>query len=533
MNRRNFIQGVVAFASLADLAASCNRKNNIRGGMSGASAYTGHKLRDEKFGEPVETITKDVVIAGAGISGLSAARTLHRAGIKDFMLLDLEPAVGGNAASGRNALSAYPWGAHYIPVPNNSLHEYIQFLQEANVITGMDEHGLPVYNEYHLCFDPQDRLYINGRWQEGLVPAFGVPADDLKQAAHFLKLMDDFRHAVGSDGREAFAIPVNDSSKDEAFVKLDRITMKAWMEQEGFTSSYLHWYINYCTRDDFGTTHDKAGAWAGIHYFASRKGKGSNAEHSDLLTWPEGNGYLVQHLQKGIQNNIQTGALVVAVKAAEDGVSIHYFDVATRQLKAVNAKQCILALPQFIACRLMNDTERSVMVRQHLHYVPWMVANITVGALEERSGPPLSWDNVIYNSQSLGYVESTHQLLSSAQTKRNLTYYMPLTGETPMVERKRALEKTYGQWVGEILADLKVIHPNIEEAVEEINVKLWGHAMVQPLPHLVHGPVRKALGESIRNRIHFAHTDLAGISIFEEAFYQGLQAAKKVLSHLS
>jgi hypothetical protein len=124
-------------------------------------------------------------------------------------------------------------------------------------------------------------------------------------------------------------------------------------------------------------------------------------------------------------------------------------------------------------------------------------------------------------------------LLTSGQTRRNLTYYLPLTGETPSAERKRSQEKTYEQWVKEILADLKVIHPNIEEATEEINIRLWGHAMAQPLPRLIHGPVRKMLGESVRNRIHFAHTDLAGISIFEEAFYQGLQAAKKVITHLT
>jgi hypothetical protein len=87
--------------------------------------------------------------------------------------------------------------------------------------------------------------------------------------------------------------------------------------------------------------------------------------------------------------------------------------------------------------------------------------------------------------------------------------------------------------VEEIVADLKVVHPNIEYALEEVNVMLWGHAMAQPLPGIIHGPVRTALSAPIDNRIHFAHTDLAGVSLFEEAFYQGINAAKNATRNLN
>ena len=532
MDRRNFIQAFTAFAGLLGFAPSCKKKKVIKGAIVGASAPIGHLLRDKTFAEPVDIISKDVVIIGGGVSGLSAARTLQNGGISNFTVLDLEQHVGGNAACGTNAVSAYPWGAHYIPLPNNTLTDYIEFLTEAGVITGMNETGLPIYNEYYLCFDPQERLYINGRWQEGLVPHFGVPDNEKEQIERFLSRMDAYRQAVGTDGKEAFALPANNSSKDVAFVQLDEMTMQQWLQQQNFTSPYLQRYVNYCTRDDFGTPLHLVSAWAGIHYFACRKGKGANAEHSDALTWPEGNGWLVAQLQKGIKNKIQTGALAVAVKPTADGVVVHYFDVATRQLKGIKAKQCVLAIPQFVASRLLNDRERSEKVAAHLHYVPWMVANLTVSTLEERSGAPLSWDNVLYESQSLGYVEATHESLQGYLPKRNLTYYLPLTGGTPAEERKAAQSKTHTQWVEQIVADLKVIHPNIEDALEEVNVMIWGHAMAQALPGLVHGPARGALSASIANRIHFAHTDVAGVSLFEEAFYQGLNAAKNVTHNL-
>lgn len=499
----------------------------------GASFAVGHLLRDKKFAEPSSIEKKRVVIVGGGVSGLSAARHLLQNGETEFALLELEQKEGGNAANGNNDVSGYPWGAHYIPIPNNDLTEYLQFLEEAGVITGYDNAGLPIYNEYYLCFDPQDRLYINGSWQEGLVPNFGVPDNDKNQIARFLEVMNDSKHATGDDDKQAFSIPVDTSSGDASFAALDNQTMKEWMLQNGFTSEYLHWYVDYCTRDDFGTPSQLVSAWAGIHYFASRKGKAANAVDHDVLTWPEGNGFLINSLAKDARKNIRTNALAVKVEMNDGSVSVDYFDVKDKALKRIEAGHCILAVPQFIASRLLNDAARTKEVKKNFHYMPWMVANMKVKNLEERSGAPLSWDNVLYGSDSLGYVEATHELTQQHLSVRNLTYYLPLTNRDVVDERKIAQQKSHDEWVRNVIDDLKKVHPNIESAIEEVNVMIWAHAMVQPLPGLIKGDVRHKLSASISKRLHFAHTDLAGISIFEEGFYQGLKAAKQVLNHLT
>lgn len=532
MNRRNFLQLSLAVTGLIGLLPYCKRKKTIKGKIVGASASVGHLMRDKHFTEPTIFEQKEVVIIGGGISGLSAARQLSKNGVQDFMVLDLESKMGGNAAYGQNEVSAYPWGAHYIPIPNNDLTEYKDFLFECNVITSYHSTGLPIYNEYYLCFDPQDRLYINGSWQEGLVPVNGVPENDKKQMERFFALMEDFRHCKGKDGKDAFAIPVDKSSSDEMFTMLDNKTMKEWMLENGFISGYLQWYINYCTRDDFGTPFDKISAWAGIHYFASRKGKGENAEYSDVLTWPAGNGWLVQQLEKDVKRNLRPNALVVGVQAEKDNIIVDYLDTASHQLVRLYAKQCIMAVPQFVASRLLKDNIRQEKAHQNLKYVPWMVANLRVNEMEERSGAPLSWDNVIYDSDSLGYVVANHQLVQQKIPKKTFTYYLPLTQDTVVEARKKAQQKSHEEWVNLIVADLKKVHPDIEDKTQEIDIMLWGHGMVQPLPGIVHGNIRKELSASINNKIHFAHTDLAGISIFEEGFYQGLNAAKKVINNL-
>lgn len=529
MDRRTFIQWGAGLTGLSAYLLSCKPERKIPGSIVGANATRGHLLRDKKMERPASWIDKDMVIVGGGISGLSAARWLRNKGVSDMVLLELEDHVGGNAHHGRNELSAYPWGAHYIPVPNNDLTEYLSFLSECEVIVNTDAGGLPVYNELSLCFDPQERLYINGRWQEGLIPQFGVPTAEMQQMERYLKQMELYRYAKGNDGKDAFAIPVDRSSKDPEYTKLDELTMKQWMQQQGYNSGYLQEYINYCCRDDFGTTLDTISAWAGIHYFASRKGKGANAAHSDVLTWPEGNGYLVNNLRRSVSEFISTNRLVTRVYPDKEAINIEYLDAESGVVKGYRAKSCIMAVPQFIAARLLEDKDRMQVVKDKLHYCPWMVANIKVDQLEERSGVPLSWDNVLHGSQSLGYVEASHQLLQQDKAQRNLTYYLPLTEETPAEARKKAQAKSHKQWVKEILDELRVVHPNIDAAVKEVNILLWGHAMAQPLPGMIHGGIREQLARPPDPRIQFAHTDLAGISIFEEAFYQGIAAGERIV----
>ncbi|RZL97175.1 MAG: FAD-dependent oxidoreductase, partial [Pedobacter sp.] len=194
MKRKKFLQTIALTPFVIGLINSCKKKVRIAGRITGASSAIGHLLRDKSPQKAIaEKLTKKVVIIGAGISGLSAARHLMNKGIDDFMLLELENYPGGNSSYAANSISAYPQGAHYIPIPNFYLTAYIDFLREHNVITGFDEKGLPVYNEMYLCFDSQERLFINGNWQEGVVPKRGLQPADLQEMERFFGMMNDYR----------------------------------------------------------------------------------------------------------------------------------------------------------------------------------------------------------------------------------------------------------------------------------------------------------------------------------------------------
>lgn len=56
--------------------------------------------------------------------------------------------------------------------------------------------------------------------------------------------------------------------------------------------------------------------------------------------------------------------------------------------------------------------------------------------------------------------------------------------------------------------------------------------MISPVKGFLFSAAKQQLKQTINNQIFFAHSDLSGISIFEEAFYQGLDTADEVLQIL-
>jgi hypothetical protein len=141
---------------------------------------------------------------------------------------------------------------------------------------------------------------------------------------------------------------------------------------------------------------------------------------------------------------------------------------------------------------------------------------------------PLSWDNVVYRGESLGYVVANHQDISSHRID-SVTYYKPLSSADAAAERGRALKTGYDEWAEMIIRELSMIHPGIGHDIEELNVWIWGHAMVRPVPGFIWGEARL---EALKphGKIFFAHSDMSGISIFEEAQYRGIMAAREALN---
>jgi monoamine oxidase len=532
--RLGAVNGRRAFlgAGAALLAAGCVKPAPpLPGGELLSTAHAlGHRWRDGGMPRATEKRKAKVVIVGAGIGGLAAAWRLRRAGYSDFEILELEDRPGGNARSGENAVSAYPWGAHYIPLPTAESRSTRLLLAELGVLVGDPEAAAPRYEERALVQAPQERLYRNGSWGDGLAPLEGRAASEVDDWQRFQARIGAFQSLRGKDGRRAFAIPLEYSSRDPELLALDRITMEAWLRAEGHHSEVVHWVANYAC-DDYGTDYRAASAWAGIHYFACRVGAARHADHETVLTWPEGNGFVVRQLVARYGLPITTGVLVHRLEEGPRGVTLEAFVARENRSVEIEAQHVVWAAPFAFAGRALGASDLAAALRSY-EYAPWLTANLTLTESPYLDhGAPLSWDNVLYDSPSLGYVVATHQGLASRPGPTVLTWYLPLTGESPAEGRKRLLATTRERWAEAALGEISKPHPEIRSITSRVDVFANGHAMVVPRPGVIWGEARRRVSAH-RGRLHFAHADASGLSLFEEATDRGVGAAEAVLAAL-
>jgi hypothetical protein len=165
-------------------------------------------------------------------------------------------------------------------------------------------------------------------------------------------------------------------------------------------------------------------------------------------------------------------------------------------------------------------------------YSPWLTANLVLERLPASYGSDPTWDNVVMNSPTLGYVDATHQSLRSHVDRTVWTFYWALADGTPASNRLLLLEKDWNYWKEAILRDLERVHPDIRSCVSKIDIMRFGHAMARPVPGAIFSAECRRLAQ-LDGRLLFANSDLSGFSIFEEAQYRGVRAAEKVLRHVS
>jgi phytoene dehydrogenase-like protein len=528
-SRRECLRGAGAIAltsALPSSLTSCSRKSNaIQGRIVGASDARGHVLRD---GGPSTAVSArddvHVAILGGGVAGLSAAWKLARSGFTDFALYELEDEIGGTAVGGENRVSRYPWGAHYIPVPTREQRALCELLAEMRVISKFDENGRPIAANEHLVRAPQERLFYAGAWMEGLYCVDGASRDDLAELERFEKRIAEISARRDANGKRWFAIPVARSSEDEAARKLDGQSMAEWLDSNGFDSPRLRWYVEYACRDDFGCTLEHTSAWAGLHYFCSRIAKNGD-EPAEFLTWPDGNAFVVRHLARSVEGRTRSGKIAIEIDSKPGHSVVRVLDASDRSVTEVRAEHVICALPRFVVRRLIPELASEPDV---FHYSPWVVANLTLRSRPEERGYPLAWDNVLYESDSLGYVVATHQA-DRTDPSTVWTWYQPFCAADARASRIAIQSATWEHWREEVLRDLSRAHPDLEERVETIDVWRWGHAMIRPEPGFVWSDARLAAARP-RGNIHFAGTDLGGMALFEEAQWSGVRAAEEVLA---
>lgn len=534
-SRRELLVGFLGLAA----ANACRRAKVEPEPLAGALVDRVHEVGHLLRGAPLPVASEDsgrfdVLVVGGGAAGLSAGWRLRGAGAGDFLVLEVDEAMGGTARSGRNAVSAFPWGAHYLPAPLDMHGPVPRLLRELGVVASVGDDGTPRFDEAVLIHEPDERLFYRGLWYEGQYLWAGSSEDDRAQLARFDAMMRDLSRARDGRGRKAFAVPLETGSDDAEWTQLDKLSMAEWMESHGFTSPRLRWLVDYACRDDYGAEAATTSAWAGLWYFCARQT--GDERNEGFLSWPEGNGRLMHHLSAAIgKERLKTDVLVHTVEPAEGGGwRVHAVEAKTRAPVRYHARQVVLATPRFVAGHLVAPWRRErPAFLDAFRYSPWVVANLTLSERPWSRGFPQAWDNVLYESRSLGYVVATHQSLRASDIGPSVwTWYYPLSGADEVAERRRLLDTSFDDWQRLVVADLWPAHVGLAKAAQRLDVMRWGHAMIRPVPGFVWGGARQHAQASLEGGLHFAHSDLGGLALFEEANWHGVRAAEAALTGL-
>lgn len=545
MNRRIFLLQAAALAGAGLASAQMWRQlHEITPTLSLPGRTIGHALRDAPIHPtPQQTQTVDVLIIGSGAAGLSCAWQLAQnpmtSKLSRYVLEG--PEANGNLAYQHFHTPTedflYPTGAHYLPLPSVESTHIRRLLDSLGVITADAQSTAPTYDERTLVHAPHERLWMHGTWQDGLMPKPAPGSRDEQQINRFLETVSQLRQAIGQDGMRVFTVPIALASQDPIWTQWDKITFSDWLDQAHYDSPLLRWYLDYCCRDDYGANSAQVSAWAGLHYFCARDGHAANAEPGSVLTWPNGLGWLADQLRQGSGLPDQHFLAASAYRITPFGTQ-HAVDVMqhpSRNDLRIIARHVVCACPLFVASRLFPpgayDHLAALLEHQHLPIrAPWLVSNFLLKhPLTEARDHFMAWDNVVFGSPSLGFVNATHQMLRvGAPQTPVLTAYHALADQTP-TQARHWLETAPPQALLDIATqDLVAAYGHaFLRAVSRAEITVRAHAMATPSPGFLSNPLLNHL-RTPQKGLYFAHADLSGYSVFEEASYWGMAAADEI-----
>jgi hypothetical protein len=528
--------GVAGRLSLLDLLASPGQPHARRlfdGEMIEESYGIAHRLRDGSLSIPnltPEGPLHDAIVLGGGVSGLMAAWDLARSGLDDVLLYEKENYIGGNARKGHANGTDYTAATWSLVRPKTPF--LTRLYQDLDMIAGFAADGTPKIRPELVGNEGDSNMLVDGTWYRDATTGgdpktaydhMPLPEKDRRDLTAFYEEMHSWPGRKGRDGRPAFAMPVEEGSRDPEILELDRIPMAAYVRKKGWSErAFRH-------ADDWSSSTIGGGiADVSAYAFWSFNSLGQGGE--DIML-PGGNAWVAQRMADKVgRDRIHQG--LTAVRVANEGseARVTFVDPFTERFSMRRARAVVIACPKHITGRMvpeMGVADRTLW--RDLRYGALLMGAASVKRTPVLKGAPIGWynwgDGKLMQGFLVGDYNSDRWRQGDPSRPNVLCLWAPLDGRATRAE---LLEKPWSHWADRLADDLEFMVPGIHRDLTRLDVHVWGHHMVIPYPGLLTGEARGRMCRPL-GRIAFAHSDRHGMPSYELATHAGHLAAQEAL----
>jgi monoamine oxidase len=277
-----------------------------------------------------EITNYDCIIVGSGLSGLIAARNLHRAG-HQILVLEAQNRIGGRMYGQEIAPNQYiDFGGQWVGPTQD---RFIALLDEYKIPrfpSPLEGKTVFLYNGH--------RSEFNGFFQgfsEGERPEISQEEwDDAMQAWHRFEAL-------------SLSLPLAHPGRDPEHKRLDSQTFAQWIG-ENTKTNFGHWYFSYMVRAVGFLGPAEPGEVSLLHVLWGNR-CASQSEHPEAELIHGGAGQIPGLLAMELGNQIRINEPVVKISQDQAGVEV------TTGKNSYKARFVIVAMPPYLSGRINYD----------------------------------------------------------------------------------------------------------------------------------------------------------------------------------
>lgn len=476
-------------------------------------------------GLPAPTEQASVVIVGGGLAGLSAAWMLRDS---NPLLLEQATRFGGNSKAESWDGIPYSLGAAYFGKADED---------DPNMRL-MAEVGLSgKWREDHPIEDRMLHMPAGGGASR-IFPRFWFGGTDPARAADFQAAWKYFERVRNEAYPDPSDIGAEGVLTREQLDELDKRSFYEEIKRNLGKQFHPHMkeLVSHYSWSTFAAEADEVSAVSGLYNLASDLG--------GIYTFPGGNACVTQaffeHLIRQLgTDRLRREVMVLDVRPSPTGEGVHVtYQNPEGTLRTVAARACIVAVPKFVAKRLIDKMPQA----QHkaMSSIEYRSALLTNVLIKHKVEPNFYDQYIMLGRKSrrgrrevddMPFTDATLATFAThghpERTVLGLYRGYPYKEGRSDLLQPGAYEKARAQVERKLPQLLQAL--NIpESAVVDVRIARWGHPMPLHRPGMIASGLLEKASAPIADRIFFAQQDNWANPCLENVFAASMEAVSKV-----